>query len=254
MSSLAVVTGASSGIGASYARLLAAEGHNLVLIARDASRLEALARELSSAHGIEANFFSADLTTESGCAKVEEFLAGNAVDVLINNAGYGLNSAFTKSQISQEQEVLNILVRTPMRLCHTVLPGMRARGHGIVVNVSSVAGFIAGGAYSAMKSYVTVLSESLNAELTGTGVTVSALCPGFTRTEFHQRASMKMDALPNFMWLNADRLVAKSWSDAKRGKAVSVPGWQYRALLLVIRFAPRALVRQAGMNLRRKQR
>jgi len=120
--------------------------------------------------------------------------------------------------------------------------------------VASVAGFIAGGAYSAMKSYLTVLTESLHADLAGTNIKVSALCPGFTRTEFHQRAGMKMNALPNIMWLDSDRLVEKAWKDANRGKAVSVPGWQYKTLIFVIKFAPRNWVRRAGMGLRRKQR
>jgi len=131
---------------------------------------------------------------------------------------------------------------------------MKLRNSGVIVNVASVAGFIAGGAYSAMKSYLTVLTESLHADLDGTNIKVSALCPGFTRTEFHQRAGMKMDALPKIMWLDSDRLVDKAWKDANRGKAVSVPGWQYRTLIFVIKFAPRNWVRRAGMGLRRKQR
>jgi short-subunit dehydrogenase len=141
-----------------------------------------------------------------------------------------------------------------MRLMHVALPLMKARNNGIIVNVSSVAGYIAGGTYSASKSYLTVLSESLNTELTATNVKVSALCPGFTRTEFHQRGRMSMKGLPNFMWLNSDRLVEQSWRDALKGKAVSVPGWQYKLLVLIVETIPRSIVRKVGMNLRAKQR
>jgi short-subunit dehydrogenase len=141
-----------------------------------------------------------------------------------------------------------------MRLMHVALPGMKARNKGIVINVSSVAGFIAGGTYSASKSYLTVLSESLNTELRGGNVKVSALCPGFTRTEFHQRGRMSMKGLPAFMWLNADKLVERAWNDALKGKAVSVPGWQYQLLTFIIRYLPRPLVRRVGMKVRVKQR
>jgi short-subunit dehydrogenase len=254
MSRWALVTGATVGIGESFARKLASEGFNLILVARDEERLTAKASELETAQGITTHVIVADLTTETGCDAVERFIDEHDVDVLINNAGYGLNQSFTKSEIEEEQKVLNILVRTPMRLTHRVLPQMKLRNSGVIVNVASVAGFIAGGAYSAMKSYLTVLTESLHADLDGTNIKVSALCPGFTRTEFHQRAGMKMDALPKIMWLDSDRLVDKAWKDANRGKAVSVPGWQYRTLIFVIKFAPRNWVRRAGMGLRRKQR
>jgi short-subunit dehydrogenase len=173
---------------------------------------------------------------------------------LINNAGFGINKSFTVSDLVVEQEMLNVLVRTPMRLTHCVLPSMKARDKGVIINVSSVAGWIAGGTYSASKSYLTVFSESLNTELAGTGVRISALCPGFTRTEFHQRGRMSMKGLPAFMWLDADALVATSWSDALAGKAVSVPGWQYRILTFILTVVPRSLVRKVGMNVRIKQR
>ena len=137
---------------------------------------------------------------------------------------------------------------------HVALPGMKARDKGIIINVSSVAGFIAGGTYSAAKSYLTVLSESLHTELAGTKVIISALCPGFTRTEFHQRGRMSMKGLPTFMWLNADKLVAKAWSDALKGKAISIPGWQYKLLALIMSIAPRPMVRKIGMRVRVKQR
>jgi len=254
MSRWALVTGATAGIGESFARKLAGEGFNLILVARDEARLAAKASQLEEAHGITTHVIVADLTTETGCDAVERYIDEHEVDVLINNAGYGLNQSFTKSEIDEEQKVLNILVRTPMRLTHRVLPQMKLRNSGVIVNVASVAGFIAGGAYSAMKSYLTVLTESLHADLAGTNIKVSALCPGFTRTEFHQRAGMKMNALPNIMWLDSDRLVEKAWKDANRGKAVSVPGWQYKSLIFVIKFAPRNWVRRAGMGLRRKQR
>jgi len=150
--------------------------------------------------------------------------------------------------------MMDVLVRTPMRLMHVALPGMKERNKGVVINVSSVAGYIAGGSYSASKSYLTVLTESLHTELAGTNLKISALCPGFTRTEFHQRGRMSMKGLPNFMWLNSDDLVAKSWSDALKGEAVSIPGWQYQLLVFLIQSIPRSIVRKVGMNLRAKQR
>jgi short-subunit dehydrogenase len=141
-----------------------------------------------------------------------------------------------------------------MRLMHVALPLMKQRNNGVVINVSSVAGYIAGGTYSASKSYLTVLSESLHTELSGTNVKVSALCPGFTRTEFHQRGKMSMKGLPNFMWLTSDYLVEQSWKDAMKGEAVSVPGWQYKLLLFIVNAIPRSIVRKVGMNMRAKQR
>ena len=254
MRSWALVTGATSGIGESFTRLLASNNYNLVLVARDLPRLHERATGLKSAYGVETVVLQADLATDSGCALVESYIADNEIDVLINNAGFGINKAFTVSALDAEQNMLDVLVRTPMRLMHVALPGMKARDKGIIINVSSVAGFIAGGTYSAAKSYLTVLSESLTTELSGTKVKISALCPGFTRTEFHQRGRMSMKGLPAFMWLNADAVVAKSWSDAKKGKAISIPGWQYRLLAFTMSIAPRPMVRKIGMSVRVKQR
>jgi short-subunit dehydrogenase len=194
----------------------------------------------------------ADLATDSGCGLVEKYIANNEIEVLINNAGFGINKAFTASALDAEQDLLDVLVRTPMRLMHVVLPQMKARDSGTIINVSSIAGFIAGGTYSASKSYLTVLSESLHTELRSTQVKVNALCPGFTRTEFHERGRMKMKGLPEFMWLDSDQLVARSWSDAQGGKAVSIPGWQYKLLVGLISILPRAMVRSIGMNLRKR--
>lgn len=254
MKKWALVTGATAGIGESFTRLLAAAGFNLVLVARDEVRLNERAQGLKEKFGADSVVIVADLATESGCAKVEEYIAKNEIEVLINNAGFGINKAFTMSDLAKEEEVLKVLVRTPMRLMHVALPAMKARNSGVVINVSSVASFIAGGAYSASKSYLTVLSESLHTELSATNVKVSALCPGFTRTEFHQRGRMKMAGLPEFMWLNSDILVEKAWKDALAGKPVSIPGWQYKFLVGIISIMPRSIVRRLGMNLRVKQR
>ena len=254
MQSWALVTGATVGIGESFTRLLAHNGYNIVLVARDLPRLQERAQGLESTFGIATTVIQADLATDAGCKTIEDFIANNQIDVLINNAGFGINKAFTMSQLDAEQQLLDVLVRTPMRLMHVALPGMKERNKGVIINVSSVAGWIAGGTYSASKSYLTVLSESLHTELSSTNVKVSALCPGFTRTEFHQRGRMSMKALPTFMWLNSDKLVAAAWKDAVAGKAVSVPGWQYQLLTFVMRNAPRSLVRKIGMNVRVKQR
>jgi len=254
MSSWALVTGATSGIGESFTRLLASNRYDIVLVARDVPRLQERAQGLESKYGIKTHVIQADLATDEGCLAIEKYIAENQVDVLVNNAGFGTSKAFTMSTLEVEQQLLDVLVRTPMRLMHVALPLMKVRNNGIIINVSSVAGYIAGGTYSASKSYLTVLSESLNTELSATNVKVSALCPGFTRTEFHQRGKMSMKGLPNFMWLNSDRLVEQSWRDALKGKAVSVPGWQYKLLVFIVETMPRSIVRKVGMNMRAKQR
>jgi hypothetical protein len=254
MASWALVTGATAGIGESFCRLLADNNYNIVLVARDLPRLQERAIQLEAKFNVETHVIQADLSTDAGCSVVEQYLASNQVDVLINNAGFGLNKAFTMSELKAEQEMFDVLVRTPMRLMHVVLPGMKQRNKGVLINVSSVAGYIAGGSYSAAKSYLTVITESLHTELANTNIKVSALCPGFTRTEFHQRGRMSMKGLPSFMWLNSDKLVAKAWSDALKGKAVSIPGWQYQLLVFVIQALPRSIIRKVGMNLRAKQR
>jgi short-subunit dehydrogenase len=249
-----MVTGATAGIGESFTRVLAREGFNIVLVARDLERMKERATTLESQFNVQAAIVQADLATDDGCAKVEKYLTENPVEVLINNAGFGINKAFSMSDLSAEQQLLDVLVRTPMRLMHTVIPQMKARNSGSIVNVSSVAGWIAGGTYSAAKSYLTVLSESLHTELSGTGIKISALCPGFTRTEFHERGRMRMNGLPNFMWLSADRVVSQAWKENQNGKVLSVPGWQYLILSTVSRFGPRPLVRKLGMNVRVRQR
>ncbi len=243
-------------MGARFAHLLAKEGYDLVLVARDEVRLTITAAELEKVFGIHCEILGADLSTDKGLLAVSNRVGDldRPIEVLINNAGFGIGESFFKSQIDVEQQLLDVLVKAPMHLMHSVLPGMKSRNSGIIINVSSVAGWITGGSYSASKSYLTVLSESMHTELRGTNVKVLALCPGFTHTEFHQRGKMRMDKLPNFMWLEADRVVARGWSDAVAGKAISVPGWQYKILTWIAHFAPRPLVRKIGMNVRVKQR
>ena len=254
MASWALVTGATAGIGESFTRLLAENNYNVVLVARDLPRLQERAQELEAKYQVQTHCIQADLSTDAGCSVVERYIASNQIDVLINNAGFGINKAFTVSELEEEQKLLDVLVRTPMRLMHVALPLMKQRDRGVVINVSSVASFIAGGTYSASKSYLTVLTESMHTELAGTNVKISALCPGFTRTEFHQRGRMSMKGLPNFMWLDSDELVANAWRDALKGKAISIPGWQYQLLVFIIQRLPRSIVRKVGMSMRRKQR
>jgi short-subunit dehydrogenase len=252
MKKWALITGASVGIGDCFARLLASEGFNVIINARSRDKLEERAEFLRKSYGVEVIVLAADLATE--CEKVEEYIQSHEIEVLINNAGFGLNQSFLSSPIEEEQRVLDVLVRAPMRLMHAVLPQMRKRNSGVIINVSSTAAYIAGGHYSAAKSYLTVMSESLHTQMLPTHVKVSSLNPGFTRTEFHQRAGMKMGAIPDFMWLEGDFLVKKAWSDALKGKAISIPGWQYKVLRAIIALAPRPYVRKMGMSLRTKQR
>ena len=253
---IALITGATAGIGAQYARLLAKEGFDLILVARNKNRLASTAKSLNKEFGVKVEILPADLTKPVLLEKVRKRLSDSRkpIEVLINNAGFGINKSFLVSNLSDEQGLLDVLVTAPMRLTHAVLPIMKERNSGTIVNVSSVASWIAGGSYSAAKSYLTVLTESLHTELRPTKIKISALCPGFTRTEFHERGRMKMSGLPNFMWLSAEKVVSKSWRDVNAGKVISIPGWQYLILSSISRFGPRPMVRRIGMNVRKKQR
>lgn len=254
--STALITGATAGIGNAYAELLAKQGFDLVLVARDLPRLNQVAKRLSKTYKIKVETLKADLTKPAQLARVEKRVSNisKPIEVLVNNAGFGIKESFIDTQIKKEQELLDVLVTAPLRLTHAVLPGMIKRNNGTIVNVSSVASWIAGGTYSAAKSYLTVFTEYLHTELKDTNVNISALCPGFTRTEFHERGKMRMSGLPNFMWLTVDQVVAQSWKYAKAGKVICIPGWQYLILSTVARIAPRPLVRKLGMGVRRRQR
>ena len=251
---IALITGATAGIGESFSRLLASKGYDLILVARDKARLESCAQSLREKYSIKVEVLSVDLLLPNELAKVETRLSKGDIEVLINNAGFGINKSFLVSAIEAEQQLLDVLVTAPMRLMHAVLPGMVEQNRGTIINVSSVAGWIAGGTYSAAKSYLTVITESLHTELSATKVNIHALAPGFTRTEFHPRGRMKMTGLPEFMWLNADRVVEAAWHSSQKGQAISIPGWQYKILSTITRFGPRPLVRKIGMNVRKKQR
>jgi len=254
--STALVTGATAGIGESFTRLLAEKGFDLVLVARDNKRLQERAKALSKKYKVEVEVLQADLSVPAQLAKVEKRLSNSKkpIEVLINNAGFGIKDSFLSSNIADEIRLIDVLAKVPMKLMHAVLPQMLDRNSGTIINVSSVASFIAGGTYSAAKSYLTVHTESLHTELSKTNINISALCPGFTRTEFHQRGKMKMSGLPSFMWLEADRVVSESWRAAMAGKAICIPGWQYKILSTIARFGPRPLVRKLGIKVRARQR
>jgi short-subunit dehydrogenase len=241
----ALITGATSGIGLAFARTLARRGHDIVLVARDRERLDLVAAELRG-YRVQVDVIAADLADRSQLAIVEERLRTQPVEILVNNAGFGVLQGFSTGDLEAEQQMLDVLVTAVMRLTHAALPGMVARGSGAVINVSSVAGWITGGTYSAAKAWVTVFSESLSIELAGTGVHVTAVCPGFTHTEFHQRASMETEGIPEWMWLDTQEVVDRALVDVRKGRPVSVAGKQYKALSLAAQYLPRPLVRAIG--------
>ncbi|GAB2700170.1 SDR family oxidoreductase [Thalassiella azotivora] len=249
------MTGASAGIGLAFCRRLASEGHDLVLVARDAQRLERIARDLREEHGVDVEVLPADLADRDDVQRVAERAGdpGRPVDLLVNNAGFGLRHAFLAGDVEDQERMLDVLCRAVLVVTHAATRAMVERGHGAVVTVSSVAGFATMGTYSAAKAWATTFTEALAGELRGTGVTATALCPGFVRTEFHERAAMDMSALPQRMWLDADDLVRDCLDDVRRGRVVSVPSWRYRFVTAVSRHAPRPLVRQVSWGLRKRR-
>ncbi|AKT50369.1 SDR family NAD(P)-dependent oxidoreductase [Arsenicicoccus sp. oral taxon 190] len=247
----ALVTGASSGIGLAFARELARRGHDLVLVARTEERLRALAADLGDRHGTRCEVLVADLVDRDDLHRVADRVSDPQapVDLVVNNAGYGLRTDFLRTPVEQEEHHLLLHTRAVLVLSQAAALAMRARGCGAIVNVSSVASFVSMGTYSAAKAWCTTFTEGLAAELAGTGVTATALCPGFTHTEFHERAAMNMSHLPEAAWLDADRLVRDCLDDVARGAVVSVPGPLYKGLVGVVQLAPRGLVRRVSAQL-----
>lgn len=246
----AVITGATAGIGRSFAQQLARRGVHVVLVARDRARLESLAAELAGQTTTEV--IVADLADRGDLERVSQRVAHSDVDLVINNAGFGLNTPFLAGRSDAEHALIDVLITAVMAVTHAALPGMVSRGSGGVITVSSVAGWMTSGTYSAAKAWATTFSESMYLQTRGTGVHVMALCPGFTRTEFHARAEMSTDTIPGWMWLDVDRVVAEALRDFDRAKPVSVPSLRYRGLALLAQYLPRPVLRRISALSRRR--
>ncbi|MEV0613070.1 SDR family oxidoreductase [Nonomuraea sp. NPDC050404] len=236
----ALITGATSGIGAAFARRLAADAFSLVLVARDELRLAKAADQLKLRYGVNVEVLPADLSTEEGLARVETRVR-EGVDLLVNNAGFGNAGTFPDVPAEREARMLKVHCEAVLRLTLAALPGMRERDRGAIVNVASVMAFFARSTYSASKAWVVNFSQATANEVGSPRIKVMALCPGFVRTEFHQRASMDTSGIPGFLWLKADNVVAEAMRDLALGKRVSVPDLRYKVILAVGRLVPRSV-------------
>jgi short-subunit dehydrogenase len=243
--STALVTGGTSGIGLAFCRELAERGNDLVIVARHRARLENVSDELRARHSVNVEIMAADLSKRAALRRVADRVADRdrPIDLLVNNAGFGTSRSFLKGDLADEEAMLDVLCHAVLVLSHAGALSMKDRGRGAIINVSSVAGFVPMGTYGAAKGWCTAFTENLAHELAGSGVSATALCPGFTHTELHERANVDMSKLPKVMWLEADRLVRDCLDDVKAGKVLSVPGMQYKVIAGIAEVAPRALVR-----------
>jgi uncharacterized protein len=243
---LALVTGASAGIGREFCEQLAARGYDLLVVARDRARLEALAGELDTRYRVKVEPLAADLSREEEMRRVVQRIVGAEPTLLVNNAGFGTTGMLAQADPERQAEMVRLHTLAPLRLTMAALPSLLRRNAGGVINVSSVAGFaITPGSvtYSATKAFLTAWTEGLAAELRGRGVRVQALCPGFTHSEFHQRMGTRAGRAPGFMWLTARQVVSTSLRALDRnGPTVCIPGWHYRLIVAALRLLPHGLV------------
>jgi len=242
----ALITGASAGIGMALARVFARGGFNLVLTARRAERLVALADELRATHGIAVRPMPADLARPDACANLVGALErlGVGIDALVNNAGYGVPGLYRETPWEVQRDFLQVLVTAPCELTHRLLPGMTRGGYGRILNVASVAGLMPGSAshtlYGGAKAMLIKFSQSLHSEQRGTGVFVSALCPGFTVSEFHDVNGTRagMSRLPRFMWLSSEQVAEEGYRAVMKNEALCIPGAQYKLISTFVRLLP----------------
>jgi short-subunit dehydrogenase len=245
----ALITGASAGLGAEFAHQLAERGADIVLVARSQDALDTLAVELRETHGVLVEVLTADLVVEGDVKRVAARIAapGHPIDLLINNAGFGLPLSFADNDIEDEVRHLRIHVEAPMRLMHAALGTMRGRG-GRIINVASVAGFISRSTYSACKQWLIGFSRWANAEYAHDGVSVTAVCPGFTHTTFHERMGLAQgrEGIPAIGWLQASDVVREGLRAASLGKAVCVPSLRYKLVVAVTKVLPSSLTARAA--------
>ncbi|RCS76800.1 SDR family NAD(P)-dependent oxidoreductase [Brachybacterium alimentarium] len=241
----ALVTGSTSGLGLEFAWQLAGTGHDLVLVSRDEDRLRAVSEQIRDVHDVEVEVLAADLSDRELLEKVAVRLTDpvDRVDLLVNNAGYGLRGGFLEVGIEDHEMQMDTLMKAVLVLSHAAARTMVQRRRGAILNVSSLAGYTTAGPYAASKSWVTVFTEALAMELKGTGVTATALLPGFVQTEFHERAAMTMDGLPRITWLKAPFVVEQALKDTAKGNVLSIPSVKYRTAGEFSRIAPRSMVR-----------
>jgi short-subunit dehydrogenase len=247
----ALITGGTSGIGAAFARALAAHGDDLVLVARNGDRLAEISTELKERYGVSADTIVADLAVRSDVVSIAERLASTEqpIDLLVSNAGFGVRKKLTEADTTPHEHAIDVMIRAVLMLGAAAGRAMRQRGTGTIINVSSTAGFMTMGNYSAIKAWVTAYSESLANELHGTGVRVVALCPGWVRTEFHERAELNISSIPQFLWLDADRVVAACLKDADAGKVISIPSKRYKVLMTICEHLPHRTLRAVSRTL-----
>src|SRR5687767_3004299 len=247
----ALITGGTSGIGAAFARALAARGDDLVLVARNADRLSEAATELKERYAVSVETIVADLAVHSDVVGIGERLASveRPIDLLVNNAGFAVRVKLTAADTTPHEHAIDVMIRAVLMLGAAAGRAMRQRGAGTIINVSSTAGFMAMGNYSAIKAWVTSYTEGLANELNGTGVKVVALCPGWVRTEFHERAEINIGSIPPFLWLDADRLVADCLDDAAAGKVISIPSKRYKVLMTICEHLPHRAMRAVSRKM-----
>lgn len=242
----AMITGGTSGIGLAFARELAGRGTDLVLVARDVQRLASIAADFEEKFGVSVETHQADLAVREDVERIANIIEdpSKPLDLFINNAGFGLHSTvLDPAHIDEHARALDVMCLAVLILGGAAGRAMRARSKGRIINVASSAGFIYTGNYSAVKAWAYNYSESLGVELHGTGVTVTALCPGWVKTEFHQRAGIKAHSLPDIVWINIDTLIRQCLADAEKGKPVSIPSLKWKVALVVAKFAPKSFLR-----------
>lgn len=249
----ALITGGTSGIGAAFATAFARRGVDLVLVARDAARLEECATALRREHGIDVETIAADLSDRTDQQRVADRLeavgsdgAGAPIDVLVNNAGFSVRTELTDADMTEHDRGYEVMMRSVILLSAAAARAMTARGRGWIINVGSVSAFVTQNNYSAIKSWVNTYTESLHVQLEGTGVQVTLLAPGWVRTEFHERAGIKGSSIPGFLWLSPERLVEDCLRDVARGRSISIPSARFKVLVTLARIAPRPVIHRVS--------